>query len=79
MSKSRQYNLEHEPSGPKEYLTKRFPGANRQNVTTISQDCEWYCKHEVCHNRVTLSPSAEVEYGHSKDCPHSVWGGGNNE
>jgi len=75
MSEAVQYDLENEPAGPKRYLTKRFPGENRHNVTAIHQEAEWYCNESVCHNRVTLSPTGEIEYGHAKQCPHSVWDG----
>jgi len=74
MSGTVQHTLDDEPAGPKPHLTQRFPGDNEHNVTSIQDDQhEFYC--ELCYNRVTVSPNRDVEYGHAKDCTHSVWDG----
>jgi len=74
MSGTVQYTLDDEPAGPKPHLTQRFPGDNEHNVTPIrDEEHEFYCTS--CANRVTVSSDRDAEYGHAKQCSHSVWDG----
>lgn len=72
-----QVDLNGEEVSRKEHLTRRFPGERASvNGSRINpgKDREYYC--EECCYRVTESVDGGCEYGHAKDCKHSVWGDG---
>lgn len=72
MSKGAQVDLDGNEAAPKEHLTKRFPGEGPAKLATpINKPEEYYCTE--CDHRVTRSPDGGCEYGHTRECSHSVW------
>jgi len=70
-----QVDLQGEPVGFPDHLTKRFPGDGPEAVAhDVTAEREFYCNK--CDNRVTRSADRTCEYGHAKHCQHSVWEAG---
>lgn len=55
-------------TAPKTHLMAQRPDDSPSNFGTLKSR-EWWCRD--CHNRVTVAPDHDQEYGHELDCPHS--------
>lgn len=69
---SEQVDLGMEVVTQKDHLTKRLPDEMSPcNPHSIRTSREFFC--EDCNRRVTEDSDGTGEYGHAKDCDHSVW------
>jgi len=60
----------------RKFHLSKSPSSDRSKAKALAlndgKEREYYCRD--CGKRVTESASRDHEYGHTRDCEHSVWG-----